>query len=363
MDCRTAERLISLQPDGLTTEESTGLAMHIAGCPSCAREQQLQERLSRTLGEMGRLEVAAPAGLADSVMKQLEAERRIRSKLIFIPAGWRKAVAAAAALLLMAGGSAGITSGIWKMADGGKAVVMESTSAPAVSAGNGSEYTAGDTATGEPVEGAEPAEGDPGSPGGPQIRELSGETTGGSANAATGNNEEEHIGNEPAETSSGNNTVPEPVAPGIAAVMLSKGMTVNSTILKFAVDDMDSARAKAVSIAAGFGAANQVFPEQNNGKAVVVMRMTVESGKASDLIASLGGVGTLVDRQDESRDLTALYNETMVKYQDLQTRKSAAQSSEEKRQLESQASSYKQQLDAWAEEAGKRVVVVWLEGK
>lgn len=359
MDCRTAERLISLQPDGLTTEESTGLAMHIAGCPSCARERQLQERLSRTLGEMGRLEMAAPAGLADSVMKQLEAERRIRSKLIFIPAGWRKAVAAAATLLLMAGGSAGITSGIWKMADGGKAVVMERTSPPAVSVGNGSEYTA----TGEPVEGTEPAEGDPGNPGGPHMGGLSGEKPGGNANAATGNNEEKHIGNEPAETSSGNNTVSEPVVPGIAAAMLSNGMTVNSTVLKFAVDDMDSARARAVSIAAGFGAANQVFPEQNNGKAVVVMRMTVESGKASDLIAGLGDVGTLVDRQDESRDLTSLYNETMVKYQDLQTRKSAAQSSEERRQLESQASSYKQQLDAWAEEAGKRVVVVWLEGK
>jgi hypothetical protein len=140
-------------------------------------------------------------------------------------------------------------------------------------------------------------------------------------------------------------------------------MKVVSTVLRFAVDDMVSARDKAVSIAAGFGASNQVFPEQNNGKTIVVMRLTVASDKASDLISSLGRVGTVVDRQDESRDLTPLYNQTMVEYNDLLARQSSMQDPEELRKLQAQAASYRQQLDAWATEAGKRVIVVWLENE
>jgi anti-sigma factor RsiW len=144
MDCRTAERLISLQPDGqLTIEESAALAVHVAKCRACANEQQLQERLSRTLQEIGRFELEAPAELGSLVMNRLKAERR--SPFKHIPATWRKAVAAAAALMLIAGSSAGVT-GILKMAGGGKTLVLESTP-PAVSVDVGS----GQAASGEPA--------------------------------------------------------------------------------------------------------------------------------------------------------------------------------------------------------------------
>jgi anti-sigma factor RsiW len=96
MDCRTAERLISLQPDGqLTNEERAGLIAHVANCRACSWEQQLQERLSMTLRGIGQAEIEAPFELKSLVMNKLRPERR--SVLAYIPAAWRKTVAAAAA--------------------------------------------------------------------------------------------------------------------------------------------------------------------------------------------------------------------------------------------------------------------------
>lgn len=348
MDCRTAEKLISLQPDGLLTiEESTALALHVANCRACAHAQQLQERLSRTLQEFGRFELEAPAELASLVMNRLKAERR--SPFTYIPAAWRKTVAAAAALLLIAGSSAGVT-GIFRMAGYDKTVALEPVS-PTVLVDSGS----GQTASGEPGGGT----GTTGSGGETGIGDLPGVMPGDNPSER---NTEGGINSSSPMTATPGSTISNSRSAGGETVMLSGGMKVISTVLRFAVDDMVSARAKAVSIAAGFGASNQVFPEQNNGKTIVVMRLTVDADKASDLISSLGRVGNVVDRQDESRDLTSIYNQTMVEYNDLLARQSTLQDLEEQRKLDVQVASYKQQLDAWMEEAGKRVIMVWLEG-
>lgn len=347
MDCRTAAMLISLQPDAqLTTEERAGLAAHIAVCRTCAREQQLQERLSRTLQEMGRVETVPPVELGSLVVSRLRSERR--SPLTYIPAAWRKGVAAAAAFLLIAGSSAGVTAGIWKMANGGKNVVLETTPPIVIDGGNG--YLAPAGSGGTPAAGLST----PDNTGTPQDESSLGE------NPDAQNAEGGHEGTVPPATAT---TLSEQRTLGEETVLLSEGVKVTSTVLRFAVEDMTSSRAKAVSIAAGTGASNQVFPIQDNGKSVLVMRLAIDSQKASGLITSLSGIGTLVDRQDESRDLTSIYNETMVEYRDLLARAGTVQDPEEKRKMEMQADSYKQQLDAWSEESGKRVVMVWLESQ
>ena len=54
--------------------------------------------------------------------------------------------------------------------------------------------------------------------------------------------------------------------PGSDRVLLSDEMKVTSTVLKITVDDLTTARTRAASLAAGVGAATQVFPEQTSGK-------------------------------------------------------------------------------------------------
>jgi len=369
MECSRAKRLISLQPDGqLTVEESALLAMHLAECPACAREQQLQQRLSGVLRELGRVTEPAPVDFTSRVMQELKAQRR--GVLSYIPLAWRKVVAAAAAALMLVAGASGGATDLWRLVTGGgKNMALEPrgpagvdgsrtgeyialnspdvTNAPNTTAPLGvSDPFAGDAGTGPPADPAQPDE-----PAG--AGEIATPRTGGAAG-----NEAGAAGNTPEVES-----LMAANAPAGTTALLSDSMKVTSTVLKFAVGDIDAARAKAVSIAAGAGAANQVFPEQNSGKPVLVMRMTIEAARAGDLINSLQQVGNLVDRQDESRDLTTLYNETVLRYNDLLQRRSQAQDAAEQQKLAAQAAAYKQQLDAWSEEAGKRVLMVWLEEK
>ncbi|TEB04250.1 hypothetical protein Psch_03975 [Pelotomaculum schinkii] len=351
MDCRTAERLISLQPDGqLTQAESFELAAHIANCRTCAYEHLLQERLSRTLREIGRAEIEAPVELRSSVMNRLKQERR--SLLKYIPAAWRKSVAAAAALLFIAGSSAGVTAGIWRMVgDGGKMVVLE-PSPPAVSADDGGEHVV----PGNPDEAAGAGTG--GAVDSPGVLQ-----DGGASGSSPGDIHESEAGGTEAGPPAGapGKTEVAQSAPGGEFEFCHESMKVTKTSLMLTVNDIDSARGKAVSIADASGAASQVFSEQNNGRPVLVMRMTVASDQASGLISNLGQVGAVVDRQDESSDLTPLYNKTLIEYNDLLARQSTVQDPAEQQKMETQAASYEQQLAGWKEEAGKRVVMVRLE--
>jgi len=332
--------------------------MHLAECPSCAREQQLQQRLTGSLQDLGRVAEPAPVDFSSLVMQELKPQRS--RVLSYLPATWRKAVAVAAAALLLIAGASGGAAELWQLATGGGKNLALGPREPAGADGsmvdehialntpgplNASAPATGDAGTGTPAEPAQPNQ----TTGSGAITSPRTDGTGDEAGAAGGRPEAAPLmaAGEPAGTTA----------------LLSDGMKVTSTVLKFAVDDLDAARVKAVSIAAGAGAANQVFPEQNNGRPVLVMRMTIEAARAGELIGSLNQVGTLVDRQDESRELTALYNETMLRYNDLIQRYSQAQDAGEQQKLAAQADSYKRQLDAWSEEAGKRILVVWLEGK
>ncbi len=138
---------------------------------------------------------------------------------------------------------------------------------------------------------------------------------------------------------------------------------MNSTVLRLAVDDIATARAKAVAIAAGANAATQVFPEQRDGKKIMFIRLTVATNQAPDLLANLSRLGSFVDRQDESRDNTSYYNELAVRHSELQAHINTATDSGERRQMEAQAASCKQEMDNMRAEADKRLIMLWLESR
>lgn len=375
MDCRKAEYYITQRLDQLLSEEeNAALEQHLASCKACAGELALQERLSRTLREMGGEEIQAPAALSSLVMSNIGPQRR--SALAWLPVTWRKTAAAAATLLLLAGGSAGVMNGL-NMAGNGKTIVMETTppntaAVPEPGGAGGSPVNNdndnvnndnndnaanpdGNAPDATPSL-APPESGAGDKPGGNQA---------GSPPAAAPNQQQARNSNNaendpPAVKPAGGSTG---VNPGNARVLLSDDMKVTSTVLKVSVDDLATARNRAASLAAGVGAATQVFPEQTSGKTVLVMRITVNSDQAPYLTGVLSGLGTSFHRQDEKRDLLPLYNETTVQYNELLERRDTATDSDEQRQLDVQAASYKQLLDAWEAEAGKQVINLWLENK
>lgn len=353
MNCREAS-LISPYLDGtLPEEEVRTLQAHLVECRTCSDELHLQQQLSEALRKMGQVEIQAPPELCGQIMGRLRQDKR--TKILRLPVAWRKAAAAAAAMVLLAGGSAGLTSGL-KTGGVGKMLGFHSPAAVETGAPN------------DPV--ATPQPGDPAAPSGSvNIASNTGEagnTTGHLVDSTVLPDSGAVTGDAPS-----NPAGPEKIPAGQirvsstegARALLSTGMKVTSTVLKVNVDDLTVARAKAVALAAGANAATQVFQEQDGGRKVVVLRLTVSSGSAVDLIGGLMRLGTTVDRQDESRDVTSLYNETLVRYFELQAARESAGDPQELRRLETQAASYRQQLDAWEAEAGKRIITLWLESK
>jgi anti-sigma factor (TIGR02949 family) len=337
MDCREAGLLIQPYLDGaLNKDKAESLAEHLAGCDTCAGELALQERLSFALRKLGRETEQAPPELSRAVMSRLQGERRnIYARL---PLTWRQAVAAAAAFLVLAGGSAGITAGL-KMADTGKMLGYDTTS-------DVNTPDVGDTL---------PVNGDIA----PEPVNLPGST------GAVNNLSSPQNSSPVSQLADGTGIVSSPSTTSPPAdgtnVLLSSGMEIITTTLRVSSADLAADGARVVAQAAELGAKAQTFSEQNVDKNSLIMRITIASDKAHSLIGGITGTGTLITRQDESRDITSLYNETLIKYYDLQARICTSQDSVEQQQMETTALSYKQQLDAWEAEAGKRIIILILE--
>lgn len=334
MDCREFNDMILSHLDGsLRSDQSALMEAHAAQCAACACELALQSRLSFTMNGIGKEEIMAPPELGSLVINSLRPERRVAFG--WIPPSWRRSVAAAAAILLLAGGSAGVTASL-QIARQGQMVVLDPPGI--VIDGNSSAPSgSGEIGTQE------------GTPGKYQDHNNSG----------TSDNSQESSGI-PTGGDFGKTSV-EGVQSSGATALLSSGKVITSTMLKADVADLAEARIKAVAFAAGSWASTQVYPEQNGDQKIVVLRLTVASDLAPGLIEQLTGLGTLTDRQDESRDITALYNETRVLCSDLESRRSMTSDAGELQALDQKISSYKQQLDAWEAEAGKRVIMLWLE--
>jgi hypothetical protein len=359
MDCREALPLISPYLDGeLADNKQTELLEHTAGCKACAYELILQEHICKTLKNMGN-EIQAPPGLCSLVMQGVAGQRR--GILRVLSPRLQRAIAVAATVLVMAGGSAGLTVATLKT-DAGSKVIGYYTSPPSTiePAQNTNPLPEDDgNSISRPVNPVTPVDGES-TPG------FTGNGTGAEGSTGTGENSEEPQVNASPGIDTNNgifSAAATSEVDGPRVFLNNTEVKINSTMMKIAVDELDAAKTRALSLAIDSGAVAHVYPKQDNGKNLLYMRIKVTPEQAPRLIEGLSGLGLLVDRQDETRDITSLYNETMVNYNSIIYQKDIEQDNTVKQQLEAQASSYKQQLDTWAEEASNRVINLWLESE
>ncbi|OPX84354.1 MAG: Anti-sigma-W factor RsiW [Pelotomaculum sp. PtaB.Bin104] len=362
MNCSKALLYILPYLDGdLSIEDEKALLDHTRVCSACARELALSRKIACTMRDMGQEDIKAPKELCANVMAKVNAGRPVRAGILSRArlAAWRRFAAIAATVMVIAGGTAGVNAGLKLATDGSSPgyrwappqVAIDSnglnlyeangTSAPQDSSTPPENNIAGSTANPSaetpPVEGGNP-DVSTSTMGTPVKSGDNGET-----DAVAGGNDQVH----PAKTT--------------ALALMSNEKVVNSTVLKVNADDLAAAKTKASAKAIEQGAVVQVFPEQSNGKNVIFLRITAPSDKAQSIITGLEGLGTLISRQDEKRDITSLYYETLVQYNDLQYRIGAEVDPTMKMQLEAQASSYKQQLDNWDLEANNFIINLWIE--
>lgn len=361
MDCRTASNLISAGLDEpLTATEQAELAEHLSTCAKCSQEAEFYRQISSALREMGREKIAAPAELSGLIMAELRAETKqpAKAKPLWLKNTWQKALAAAAAVLIIIGGSTGLG-----LSNGFKMMVMEKlggSNPPSVFVADNNSNGEQESPLANPErtiitqeDGSFPTTNDDGPNTEPTPTQplTEGEENGNepvtentpASDAATANNDRA-------------NPNPTGEVPG-RALLNNQQIVMHSTSLKINAADLNVAKDRAFALASEAGAKTEILSNQSAENNVIILNLTVESNKSSDLLARLAELGTVTEHTDDSNDVTSSYNNIKVQYEDLKNRPDLSANE----QWQAQAASYKQQLDSWDAKVGKRVINLWLE--
>ncbi|HHW43858.1 MAG TPA: hypothetical protein GXX25_08635, partial [Desulfotomaculum sp.] len=143
-------------------------------------------------------------------------------------------------------------------------------------------------------------------------------------------------------------------------VFLNQPRSIESTLLKVQVADLAAAGKTLLAEAAGLP--YQSFGRQQvDGHTVEILRFVVPAERASSFTAVAAGLGRVVDRQNSRQDISQQFAASLDHYRDLIARRNNAGSDGEKADLDRQIRELEQQLSTWDTEAGRQVVVVWLQ--
>ncbi|MQL53327.1 hypothetical protein GFC01_13890 [Desulfofundulus thermobenzoicus] len=143
-------------------------------------------------------------------------------------------------------------------------------------------------------------------------------------------------------------------------VFLNQPRSIESTLLKVQVADLAAARKALLAESAGLP--YQSFGRQQvDGHTVEILRFVVPAERASSFTAVAAGLGRVVDRQYSRQDISQQFAASLDHYRDLIARRNTAGSDTEKADLDRQIRELEQQLSTWDAEAGRQVVVVWLQ--
>ncbi|SHJ24413.1 anti-sigma factor family protein [Desulfofundulus thermosubterraneus] len=141
---------------------------------------------------------------------------------------------------------------------------------------------------------------------------------------------------------------------------LNQARTIESTLLKVQVADLQAA--KKTLLAAAGGSSYQSYGQQRvDGHTVEIMRFVVPVERATSFTATASGLGRVVDRQQQSQDISQQFASALDRYQALIAKRNQMTEEADIAALDREIKSLEQQLAAWDQEAGQQVVVVWLQ--
>jgi len=372
MTCQDVRRLLSLYIDKyLPPKEEAEVIAHIGTCRACAEELAALKATVDALHSLIDLTPPAPPGLANRITARLkEIEER---KLNFY--GWKRWAAVAAIAITLGGGFiayAGrsfVPSKLWAALNLQRIGQVE-TEAKDSGAGTGSislkeepkgsqedkqkDKTPGDErlALEEGKEGL--------SLGKPSLGEQRApENAPGQIGKSSPSSSKPRLsekGTRPPAQVVAQNPVLQPLT------FLNKERKINSTYLKVTVSDVEETLKAALKVGAQVGATSQVFAVQNTGSNErAAVRFTVPPEAAPGLVESLSKLGTLLDKREESEDVTARFSTTLEQYREAVAKANAASSEKERQELIAQAQFLEKQLSIWDKEAGEQVIILWLE--
>lgn len=346
-NCSEIRELFSAMLDGeLAGEDRVRLENHLRACTGCRQEFDLWQRITETLRDDAAGEDPSP-GFCAGVMGRLQSQRPGRGLI----SAWRAPAAAAAAAVMLFAGSWGVSVAL--KGDKPESAVVINQARHGTGTGGGAIAPAGPGNDGQPAgQPAETAGGGAAAPGnagagqtpaGPAvIQPTDGTATGPAAAVAT---------------------APAPVKQAGGAVLLNKAQgEILSTILKLSVANTQDAANTALALAENAGGGGQVLTSQKkNGGELLIVRMTVPRDAGKGLVAQLSGLGGVLSRVNESRDITDQYNRAAGRLGEIQARLGSDLPADERSQLGAEASGLKRQIESWDEETGSYAIILWLE--
>lgn len=334
-NCSEIRELFSAMLDGeLAGEDRVRLENHLRACTGCRQEFDLWQRISETLRDDTAGEDPSPDFCA-GVMGRLQSQRPGRGLI----SAWRGPAAAAAAAVMLFAGSWGVSVAL--KGDKPESAVVINQAQPGTATGGGAIAPAGPGNDGQPA-----GEGNAGAgqtPTGPAvIQPTDGTATGPAAAGAAAS---------------------APVKQAEGAVLLNKAQgEILSTILKLSVANTQDAANTALVLAKNAGGGGQVLTSQKkNGGELLIVRMTVPKDAGKGLVAQLSGLGGVLSRVNEGRDITDQYNRAAGRLSEIQARIGSDLTADERSQLGAEASGLKRQIESWDNETGSYAIILWLE--
>ncbi|MFZ5647416.1 MAG: anti-sigma factor family protein [Bacillota bacterium] len=340
--CDQMRELFSPWLDGeISVEESHDLEGHLLTCDSCRQELDLWKKISETLrGDL--IEGEPSPNFCSGVMSRLRQEtgepRSLPGRKLFTR--WRAPAAAAAAAVMLFAGSWGAHVALNPEKPKTEIVINQPDPGTVIQPG-----TPDRTAPEKMVQ--------------PQNTDRVTDTGTPVAEPETGN------------TGSNSGSVAEPAPTKSLAgnqlgdvALLNSNRDILSTILKLSASNTANATAAALDMAAGMGGGGQVLTTQKNGSGdLAIIRLVVPRESGKGLAAQLSGLGGIIDRTDEKKDISASYIEAGNRLKEIQARISAGVSPGERSQLEAEASGLKRQIESWNKDLGSYVIILWVEQK
>lgn len=371
MKCRQARKMLSPYiDDELSDEERASLEEHLGSCEACRSELETLRQISQGLKEIYQ-QVKAPPNFVDSVMKRIqELEEGKGSYLLhnnppvyqnrWLRVALAAAVAAGVGLGALQygrtqGGVPTAWSGSYKATPGTEALAekdKEGSPGTKVSAFE-KVQTPDKGGSISPVEQA-PAKDEPWASGvekekTAQERAPTAVEEGKSENTAVGEGTGEQGKTDMRVATGEEKGTYEP------KVFLSRTRHVRTTMVKVEVEDLASAKAAVAAGAAkaGNAAVSELWVYQDKE---IILKAVIPSGAAGEFLDRVASLGNVLERRQETSDITAEFNNKVLEYQVL-----AGKKDEESQVMAKALERYLGELDGQTLEVGKEVVNVWLK--
>lgn len=349
LKCIEAQQLFyDIGEEKLNPEAARNLRAHEASCPDCYTAFRAWREVRSALREA---KVSPPPAFAAGVVARITeqgcrnfAAGREKRRAGWLRWDWAKGLAAAAVILALLTGSVSFAVKYWPAKAGNYIAERKENAAPE-----------------KPVPKVDEIRSDTENPGTQEQNPIPSGTT---TEASGGPKRPDAPRQMPAVKEPDKNPVVAANNPGKTEekkVFLNKTRIIKTTMLKVAVAELESARDRSREIARSAGAeVSSELSAQSNGRRSIILRFTIAPERAERFLADLAALGEVSARDATTQDVTASFARALEEYQALKAQQAAAPESERAR-LESQINFLEQQLQNWDQEAGRQVVILWLE--